>query len=297
MYDKKDVIIFGGDSFTWGEGLELYLDTPKWINERSKLNSWSELYQKQDYLSQTFRESNRFPSIVSNYFNVDPRVFAHNGGQFETPIIHIEKNIQNNVGYSPNKIKCIILQFTTIQRMSLHLDVNCKCKFCTTTGFEKPWNVYTKYIHKDLNKDTITNIDYWALDWLEKNEKIPYKNLDYSTLFQQIDGWFKPMFVRNLNSFIENYVSKWEKIAPVYFINSWDENSSKVIDELDEFKKRIIPLLGFDGNYYTNYSEWENTFEHTRIVNEFPPTYNGHPTLLQHRYIADSIINHLDGKK
>jgi len=297
MSNTNDVIIFGGDSFTWGEGLELYLDTPKWINERTKINGWSELYQKQDYDSQKFRESSRFPNIVSNYFNVDPRVFPLNGGQFETPILHIERNIQNDVGYSPNKIKCIILQFTTIQRMSLHLDVNCKCKFCSTTGFEKPWNVYTKYIYRHLDNNTITNIDYWALDWLEKNEKIPYKNLDYGTLFQQIDEWFKPLFVRNLNSFIENYVSKWEKIAPVYFIDSWDINSSNVIGELDEYKKRMIPLLGFDGKYYTKYSEWENTFEHTRIVNEFPETFNAHATLLQHRYIADSIINHLDGKK
>ena len=219
-----------------------------------------------------------------------------NGGQFETPITHIEKNIHNDVGYSPNKIKCIILQFTIIQRMSLHLDKNCKCKFCATTGFEKPWNVYTKYIHRHLNNDTITDIDYWALNWLEKNENIPYKNLDYHTLFQQIDSWFKPMFIRNLNSFMEQYVSKWETIAPVYFIDSWDVNSSNVINELEEFKKRMIPLLGVDGNYYTNYLDWETTFPHTRIIDEFPETFNGHPTILQHQYLAKSIINHLDGK-
>jgi hypothetical protein len=297
MYDKKDIIIFGGDSFTWGEGLELYIDNPKWIGERDKLNTWSELYQKQNFDSQQFRESNRFANIVSNYFNVDPRVFPLNGGQFETPITHIEKNIQNDVGYSPNKIKCIILQFTSIQRMLLHLDLECTCKFCSITGFEKPFNVYIKYMHKHLNNDTITDIDYWALRWLEKYENIPYKNLDYNTLFQQIDIWFKPLFIRNLNLFIEKYVSKWEKIAPVYFVDSWDANSSNVIAELDEYKKRMIPLLGFDGKYYTNYSEWEKTFEYTRIVNEFPKTFNEHATLIQHQYIADSIINHLDGKK
>jgi len=296
MSNTKDVIIFGGDSFTWGEGLELYLDTPKWVNERTNRNGWSELYQKQDYDSQKFRESNRFPSIVSNYFNVDPRVYSLNGGQFETPIIHIEKNIQNGVGYSPNKIKCIILQFTIIQRMLLHLDLNCKCRFCTTTGFEKPWYLYTKYIHRHLNNDTITDIDYWALNWLEKNENIPYKNLDYNTLFQQIDDWFKPMFERNLNLFMEQYVSKWEKIAPVYFIDSWDKTSSNIINGLGEFEKRMIPLLGVDGNYYTNYLDWETTFPHTRIIDEFPETFNGHPTILQHQYLAKSIITHIDGK-
>lgn len=293
MNNTNNVIIFAGDSFTWGEGLELYTDTPKWNNERTKLNTWSELYQKQDYESQQFRESNRFPSIVSNYFNVDPKVFHNNGGQFETPIAHIENNIQNNVGYSPNKIKCIILQFTTIQRMLLHLDMDCDCKFCNLLGFEKPFNLYIKYMGKDINNDVITDIDYWGLNWLEKNENIPYKNLNYNTIFQQIDNWFKPIYVRNLNIFIEKYISKWEKIAPVYFIDSWDENSSKVINELEEFKKRMIPLLGFDNNYYTTYLNWEKTFPYSRIQKEFPNTKNCHPTLLQHRYLADSIIEYI----
>lgn len=293
MSNTNDVIIFGGDSFTWGEGLELYLDTPKWISERDNLNTWSELYQKQDYDSQKFREANRFPTIVSNYYNVNPKVFHQNGGQFETPIIHIEKNLKNLAGYRPNNVKYIIIQFTSFQRMLLHLDISCDCKFCNIMGFEKPWNLYIKYIHKHLTNDIITDIDYWGLNWLEKKEGIPYKNLDYNNLFQKIDGWFRPIYVRNLNIFIEKYISKWEKIAPVYFIDSWEETSSNVINELEEFKKRIIPLLGFDGNYYKKWKEWENTFPHRRIENEFPNTKNGHPTLLQHQYLADSIIEYM----
>ena len=296
MSNTNDVIIFGGDSFTWGEGLELYLDTPKWVNERTNQNGWTELYQKQDYDSQKFRESNRFANIVSNYFNVDPKVFSQNGGQFETPIIHIKGNLKNSVGYSANNVKYIIIQFTGIQRMLLHLDIDCDCKFCNLLGFEKPFNLYIKYMHKHINNDVITDIDYWGLNWLEKKEGIPYKNLDYSTIFKQIDNWFKPMYTRNLNLFIEKYVSNWEKIAPVYFIDSWDETSSNIINELEEFKKRMIPLLGFDNNYYTNYLDWETTFPYKRIVDEFPTTLNFHSTILQHQYLAKSIINHLDGK-
>ena len=33
---KLREIAFLGDSFTWGEGLELYLDSPFWINQRNK---------------------------------------------------------------------------------------------------------------------------------------------------------------------------------------------------------------------------------------------------------------------
>ena len=53
---EKNNIIFGGDSFTWGEGLELYLNDSFWINERNNLNTWRELEPKQTNESITFRE-------------------------------------------------------------------------------------------------------------------------------------------------------------------------------------------------------------------------------------------------
>jgi hypothetical protein len=65
---------------------------------------------------------------------------------------------------------------------------------------------------------------------------------------------------------------------------------------MPEFKEKMIPLLGYDNKYYTKYLDWESTFPHKRIVNEFPKTFNGHPTLLQHQYLAKSIITHIDGK-
>ena len=79
--NNNDVIIFTGDSFTWGEGLELYTDTPKWINERTKLNVWSELYQKQDY---------DFPQIIKDrkqYLCLSPLLDGKN-------ITQINKNIR-----------------------------------------------------------------------------------------------------------------------------------------------------------------------------------------------------------
>ena len=182
--NNNDVIIFTGDSFTWGEGLELYTDTPKWINERTKLNVWSELYQKLDYDSQQFRKLNRFSTLVANHFNVDPIVYSQNGGSFESIIDTVNLNLQNSVGYSPNNVKSIIVQFTTLDRMLLHLTLDCKCSFCKNTGYEKPWRLYTKYLQRHLTNDIITDSDYWGLDWLEKTENIPYKNIreEYSFL-------------------------------------------------------------------------------------------------------------------
>jgi hypothetical protein len=56
----------------------------------------------------------------------------------------------------------------------------------------------------------------------------------------------------------------------------------------------MIPLKGYNGKYYKKYNQWEKTFPFTRISNEFPKSFNGHPTLLQHEYISKSIIEFLE---
>jgi hypothetical protein len=58
----------------------------------------------------------------------------------------------------------------------------------------------------------------------------------------------------------------------------------------------MIPLIGMDGELYYKWSKWENTFKFKRINWDFPNTSNQHPTLTQHKYIADSIINFLNPK-
>jgi hypothetical protein len=55
----------------------------------------------------------------------------------------------------------------------------------------------------------------------------------------------------------------------------------------------MIPLKGHNGKYYKKWHEWESTFPNKRIWNDFPNTGNGHPTLLQHQHIGESIIHHL----
>ena len=90
---ENNSIIFGGDSFTWGEGLELYLDTPFWINERHNLNGWNELEPKQTLESAKFRESNRFAGIISNKLNCNQITLDYNGGGFDEGALLIDKNL------------------------------------------------------------------------------------------------------------------------------------------------------------------------------------------------------------
>ena len=96
----ESFLIFG-DSFTWGEGLELYLNTPKWISQRNKKSEWQELSIIQDTLSIGFREFNRYPNIVSRHYNTTLFTDPNNGGSIQSLIRNlfsvIESGIENSI--------------------------------------------------------------------------------------------------------------------------------------------------------------------------------------------------------
>ena len=69
---------------------------------------------------------------------------------------------------------------------------------------------YTKYLQRHLTNDIITDSDYWGLDWLEKTENIPYKNIreEYGDeMWSKIDSWFKRIYVRNCSEKVSRVIS------------------------------------------------------------------------------------------
>ena len=165
--ENKKVMVFGGDSFTWGEGLELYLDTPFWINEQNYVNSWNELEEKQTSESINFRESNRFAGIVSNKFGCNQITLDYNGGGFNAPAELISNNLDKNP-------KAVVYQFTIFDRMLLHFDDNCPCEFCNSKyGNIRPIMFYLDCINKQLENISLSEGDTFFLNWLEKYENIP----------------------------------------------------------------------------------------------------------------------------
>lgn len=289
---ENNSIIFGGDSFTWGEGLELYTDTLFWINERHNLNRWTELQLKQTLESTKFREFNRFAGIVSNYFECKQITLDYNGGGFDDGALLINANLNKNP-------KSIIYQFTTFNRMNLHFSIFCKCDFCNSLeyGNVRVYNLYLETALKKLNNIELTHGEHFHLNWLMKNKNIPDSNLFLNEIennkVNELMNLFIPIFEENLDIFINEYLNKWLETTPVYLIDSWDEYTSELLFKNPTIVKYLIKLKGFDGNYYKKWKDWERTFPYRRIENEFPNTRNGHPTQLQHQYIADSIIEYM----
>lgn len=278
----NDYIFFGGDSFTWGEGLELYNETSYWIKQRNERNTWLELETKQTDDSIQFREQNRFAGLVSNYFNTKQLVLNYNGGGFDASPIFFDL-------HSDKIPKAIIYQFTTFDRFNLHFTRLCECDFCKSGGV-RPYMMYLECLRKKMNNIELDEYELYHLNWLSKHKNIDLNlNINENTINQ-----FIPLFLKSMNIFIDDYIKKWNQNTDVYLIDSWDEHTSKLIETIPEIKSKLISLKGFDNNWYYKWKEWEKTFPYKRIENQFPNTKNGHPTLIQHQYIAESIIHAME---
>lgn len=106
--------IFGGDSFVWGEGLDLFSDCPK-IKHIVETQD-ATLYDGSTRISEEsfeFQEKNRFPTLVANHFNTDSQVFDRNGGDNYSCLDEVIYLIRNS---NLNNIEYVIYQPTSVWR-------------------------------------------------------------------------------------------------------------------------------------------------------------------------------------
>lgn len=303
---KVKQIAFLGDSFTWGEGLELYLDTPFWIEQREKLSTWSELKKIQTDESVSFREKNRFASIVSDYFNSDSIIKSNNGGYIGSITESITNILNKNL-----KPDFAIIQFSSFMRNPIHyhhrsLTYECKCKKCnepnpggTKHGFFHLFDCIRK---KYLEFEELNETDLFYLNWLTTEFQLDSLYLEdnnpdsWDIVYSYMNSVMDSYSLLHLNYLLHTYVNPLEsRGTKVFYIDSWEDESSKTCHLIPNIEKNMIELQGYENHIITkNYYEFETTFPYTRISSEFPKTNNGHPTLIQHQYIAKSIIDKIE---
>lgn len=292
---KHKHMIYGGDSFTWGEGLDLYMDTPFWINERNNHNEWNQLGKKLTDESNAFRNKNRFPGIIESITGLKQIVDHTNGGDYQSSTDIVNCNLRETTS-------AIVYQFTQIDRNFLHSSIECECEFC---GIDKPkpFNVYMDYMGKVFNNEPIPELMHSQINYLEKYENIKKFTIEGfensgMDIASYIDNQFHKIRQANIDYLIDNNIKQWQKTHKVYLIDCWCEDTSRNYIISNPFLyELLIPLKGYDGRWYKLYKEWELTFPFKRIMTEFPNTVNGHPTLIQHQYLAESIITALKKDK
>jgi len=290
-------IAFLGDSFTWGEGLELYIDNSKWISQRKKQSTWMDLIPLQDDDAKQFRETNRFPTLVSSYFKSETIIDNNNGGNFLSLMRLIDRMIKREL--NPD---VIIVQFSCFTRNNIHfhleVDGYCHCELCK---LEKPYTHITfstisEIILNSLNSNyTLSTRESNILKMIESEFNTQYYYNNFNQLFDYLKKIEYEYSRIHLDFLLNTYLLELEKRGiPVFFIDSWEKESSIPVFSNKKIVDNLIPLLGHDGIYYKKYSQWEKTFPFHRISNEFPNSDNDHPTLLQHQYLSKSIIEFLE---
>lgn len=264
-------ILFAGDSFTWGEGLQFYSGQkdvffPKSHKFDPKLISNSQM---------EFIINNRFPTLVGNHFNKENVLRADNGGS-NTWSIKFINELKN-----PNEISHIIYQLTDVYREEF------------------------EFTHNDENiKIYVDDILYNRYDDTEYNFKSSEKYLDrkkhYDLFFKYYKNNFKSIEEFEIY-FIKQSLIKIKKellkhIANgvnVYFLN-WRIHYTPILLKDKFFSKRLIKFKYLDKTYPDLETLCNN--ERPELSNQYVfRTFkvlisDSHPSLLGHRIIAENII-------
>lgn len=283
--DRKK-IYFSGDSFTYGEGLELYTPTEKWKSELYKHNTWDVLEKKLDIDSYKFRTNNSFVGLFRNHFK-EYDVYQHdgNGGSLSYDLHQRLIPEINEIG----GVDTIILQFTTFARNCLHLNYQCQCNFCKKTDYNTFNEIFDAFIN--YNKKNYIGSSTKNIILEEVSKLINFYDFENPLLYDIIYEFYTFTIKNQIKIFKEDYLEEFYKQGiDVFFIDSWDSTTSEILQSDIDINKKTIPLIGSDGNLYKSWQEWEKTLTNPYIIHEYPKTSNKHPTPKTHKIISESLI-------
>ena len=193
------MILFLGDSFTWGQGLQYYYLT------KHKCWSWKDCqefvssnprFEWLGFAEDEFRKRNSFSYLVSKKLDVSYNVLRLENGGDNKVSYEILKNIQPYI--TPNNIPLIVLQFSSPARSILNKT-------------EPEYNDIDKQIEYQVERiakfcDSL-NIEWLGISWQKeigeilKNKysknyiPIIYKNSEYSCFSLQDNLELSPLFI------------------------------------------------------------------------------------------------------
>lgn len=307
--DTMKPIIFTGDSFIWGEGLELYDE---------KIENWIKpIFEKKqvpydynfvhnfsaDGSPSYFRGQWRFPQLVSDYFNTF-FLTNTNGGSNHDAFKYAETILDF---YEPENFSYIIMNVTSLNRDQYHITRNDILKDFGVDIGDNGKSLYN-FIESWYAWCSIGNFDKEFYSDSGKFEEIfinsgrtPTFDIDSSqkiqTYFFEIDG-----FIKYLNTIqFKYYETKFEYFKnqghSIKFIGHWNDYDSKrfseISPEVTNFITSNLIQIEYDGKVFNELSELQKYGE-LWIDTDKPWTKNKHPSKLFHKVIADSVIKYIE---
>ena len=266
-------MLFLGDSFTWGEGLELYMNKEPFISMRNQKATDIELEQISNYKDdevENWRKRFRFTGYVDGF---ETYVQPNNGGNFHR-VVEDANLLTKKYNFSKKDI--IVIQIPPADRSYFQMNSE-------SAGSYLP-------LYKELSNQSIQNL-LVKKDVSESLSKI----MGYDSVMDMLknsEDVFDKLAYRNTKLFYYSFVFDLIQRFNVYFIGPWGKENYKAFSKCDEFKDKLIPITYNGSKYDSLQSLGDAMVENNQIFEiseQFKQTSNNHPTLEAHKIIGESI--------
>lgn len=264
-------ILFGGCSFTWGQGLYYYsnLDNKPVIKKNSfniKDLTWAHI---------RYKDSTRFPRIIANYFKTFEVVKEHNGGCEDETFDSFFKNIfdKTNLKYETHSEK---YNFEDIDYIILQLSDPARNLY-----------EYQEIVNNELVKKSIRvgNHPTGHPDLLDFEKFLIKNNVEY-------EDWYNN-FLKVQTTRIKNELEIYESKGIKTKIISWQKDYPNYL-KVDEWLSKRYLEIEYDGKKFDSIDSLTNYDNSLIISNDFDnfhnPPEDHHITKRCHSIIADTII-------
>lgn len=266
-------LLFGGCSFTWGQGLYFYSDLPDLYYPKPYEYHGDKITDAQ----LKFKDTLRFPRLVANHFNTFETFKTHNGGSEDETFLFFEnifgdkerKNLMSHLSlerYDYDDFDYMIIQLSQLYRNRFYFQLD---------GHECFTNVSPRSNYGDYKL---------LLKWMEDNDKT------YEDWRKELSETQHKRLVKELKF----YEDKGIKTK----ILTWEDDLIPYIKNDDFLTERFIPLTYKDKTYDT-IQQMQN--DNKELYIEYDYEFFGqdtpkdhHPSKMCHRVIADNIIKSIE---
>ena len=270
-------LLFGGCSFTWGQGLYFYSNLPRLI---FPLNEFT---YRRDELTDAhirYKDTLRSPRLIANHFNTFEVVKRQNGGGEDETFEFISTVFNGRIGervdhfvddkFEYEDIEYIIIQTSQIWRNKFYFTLN---------GVEE--FVFISW----LNPEHSENWEKLS-EWLIENDK---------SMEEIIESHLKIQYERFLRE-VRFYEDKGIKVR---FL-CWENDFYDLIKDDQYLMERFIPLT-YKEKTYNTIIDLHNENLHLKIkydVDNFGENTpdDHHPSKECHRVIADNVIKKIESE-
>lgn len=262
-------ILFGGCSYTWGQGLYFYSELPRLYNSNSIFE-----YPENKVMSAQIRFKNTlyYPRLVANHFNTFEVTRTFNGGSEDETFMFFN---------------------------------NC---FSKTNNILSPKYTYEKYIYEEFDyiivqlSGIFRNKFYFNIDDTQFSCKLDTIIMDYNLVkymkqynftIEEIHTQFINQQYKRLKKELMFYESKGIKIK----IMLWFDDLLEYINNDSFFHNKVVKLY-YDNKVIDTIKELQDNYDEMKIITDpyftIKKFNDYHPSKLLHEIMADGVIKSIE---